>query len=416
MKKFYNNLSISKKLMFTYFIFIILLLMISGVSYLALSRQKDSVENICKIRLKAWLRSAEIINKADKTYCNIFKVLSWKTAGYPQEKIDQLSKDQMLAADEIIETVKGIIDAGNIVQEEKKFYKNSLNNLVKLKNILKETLEMMGQGIGVASKYLMNAEDRFILLHKELNQLVKYEKKLMDKDYNYAMSGFNTAKVTAFVLGIFAILIYIIVYFYARREISSRLINFQKVIVRIMKTKDLSKKKIVLNEVILHNDEIGRIAIEFSHLIDILRELLIRLQNSGTTISSSSQELTDASDSLSESAIKENNMVSNIREIMEVVKHRHEFRISTLVAKSLVYTVDDGDSLQNFKDSAKFLNSTPQQVLFGFVIKHITAVKDIVRSGKKPGDRWISEYLGDIHNYLDLMECLWAEEDNNDDG
>ena len=106
----------------------------------------------------------------------------------------------------------------------------------------------------------------------------------------------------------------------------------------------------------------------------------------------------------------------NIGEIMKIVNRRHELRISALAAKSSIYAVDNEDNLQNFKDAAKFLGSTPQQVLFGFVTKHIIAVKDVVRSGRRPEDRWIGEYLGDMHNYLDLMECLWAEEDNNNDG
>lgn len=44
------------------------------------------------------------------------------------------------------------------------------------------------------------------------------------------------------------------------------------------------------------------------------------------------------------------------------------------------------------------------------VSKHIIAVRDKICSGQVPTRSWITDYLGDIHNYLYLLEAVWQEQ------
>ena len=53
--------------------------------------------------------------------------------------------------------------------------------------------------------------------------------------------------------------------------------------------------------------------------------------------------------------------------------------------------------------------TTPQSALWSMVSKHIIAVRDMILSGKVPSEKWIEEYLGDIHNYMFLLEAIWRE-------
>ena len=96
--------------------------------------------------------------------------------------------------------------------------------------------------------------------------------------------------------------------------------------------------------------------------------------------------------------------------ILKISAERFEKRTAVMCKKSEVYSVGGKDKLRNFKDAAFLLDCTAEEALLGFVTKHIIALKDVIQSGKIPDNKWIDEYLGDIHNYMDLLECLWEEE------
>ena len=96
--------------------------------------------------------------------------------------------------------------------------------------------------------------------------------------------------------------------------------------------------------------------------------------------------------------------------ILKISADRFAERTTLMCKKSKVYSVGGKDKLRTFKDAAYLLDRTAEEILLGFVTKHIIALKDVVLSRKIPDDKWIGEYLGDIHNYMDLLECLWKEE------
>lgn len=100
----------------------------------------------------------------------------------------------------------------------------------------------------------------------------------------------------------------------------------------------------------------------------------------------------------------------NSRELLKIVRVRHHERIQTLEKKGSIYSKPT-DRLENFRDSALLNNQRPQQALWGMVTKHIIAVKKAVQSGEVPSHKWRAEYLGDIHNFLDLLEAIWVEEE-----
>lgn len=81
---------------------------------------------------------------------------------------------------------------------------------------------------------------------------------------------------------------------------------------------------------------------------------------------------------------------------------------TTLNAKGKIYSTEN-DRLGNFKSTGRMNDCTPADALWGMVSKHITAVKDQVKSGKIPTQEWMDEYLGDIQNYMILLEAIWGE-------
>ena len=72
----------------------------------------------------------------------------------------------------------------------------------------------------------------------------------------------------------------------------------------------------------------------------------------------------------------------------------------------------DFDRLQNFKNAADMTGFTPEQCLFGFVVKHIISLQDYVRKvgDDNPSEEQLLEKTGDVAIYLlPLLRGLFVD-------
>lgn len=73
-----------------------------------------------------------------------------------------------------------------------------------------------------------------------------------------------------------------------------------------------------------------------------------------------------------------------------------------LIKKAGEYNLEE-DRLGFFKRAAGLAQITPEQALYGFLLKHIVSVSDMITSGKDyPKDLWL-EKITDVENYLILL-------------
>lgn len=76
-----------------------------------------------------------------------------------------------------------------------------------------------------------------------------------------------------------------------------------------------------------------------------------------------------------------------------------------LVKKAAEYNLDT-DRMSAFKHAAALSKETPEQALFGFMLKHIISITDMINSGKTyPEELW-NKKITDICNYLILLQGL----------
>lgn len=78
----------------------------------------------------------------------------------------------------------------------------------------------------------------------------------------------------------------------------------------------------------------------------------------------------------------------------------------TLIVKAKQYA-SANDHLYNFGEGAKFLQTTPEICLLGYLTKHLVSVADLCRnaSSKQSLETW-QEKIGDAINYLILLEAM----------
>ena len=90
----------------------------------------------------------------------------------------------------------------------------------------------------------------------------------------------------------------------------------------------------------------------------------------------------------------------------KIVEARLEAIKETLASKGQEYSTDV-DKLHNFNVGSKVNNESREQVIWGFATKHLVSVLDIIRDtkeGKYPTNERIDEKIGDLINYLILLE------------
>lgn len=91
-----------------------------------------------------------------------------------------------------------------------------------------------------------------------------------------------------------------------------------------------------------------------------------------------------------------------------ILNQRMEKMGKVLGSKAKEYAGDD-DRLHNFKRAAAMQGCTPEQALWGMMVKHIISVQDMVQSGEPQDAAMVDEKIGDLINYAVLLEALWKE-------
>jgi len=68
-----------------------------------------------------------------------------------------------------------------------------------------------------------------------------------------------------------------------------------------------------------------------------------------------------------------------------------------------------GDRLHNFKTAAALLQTTQAKALWGIAAKHLVSVADLVEGRLPPTEYFVNEKIGDLINYLILLEAVLLE-------
>ena len=92
-------------------------------------------------------------------------------------------------------------------------------------------------------------------------------------------------------------------------------------------------------------------------------------------------------------------------EFNKIVEDQLEAIRRVLVKKADEYNLEE-DRLGFFKRAAAFADETPEQALYGFLLKHLQSITDMVQSGKVYPEFLWNEKITDTMNYLVLLRGL----------
>lgn len=118
------------------------------------------------------------------------------------------------------------------------------------------------------------------------------------------------------------------------------------------------------------------------------------------------------------------NIVNNVRNKSKInerfndcIDNRLNDCKKLLLVKSLEYRRND-NPYHNFNVGAKFTGESSEKVLYGFLLKHLISLQDIVNDvneSKLPSKEIIAAKVSDIINYMLILEALIEERRNNND-
>jgi hypothetical protein len=90
----------------------------------------------------------------------------------------------------------------------------------------------------------------------------------------------------------------------------------------------------------------------------------------------------------------------------KILKRRIELIKKTLIGKHKEYALND-DFLLNFSTGARLDDSTPEQILWGYMLKQYVSVRKIVKNPNTVyPQELIDEKIGDVICYLVLLEAI----------
>ena len=95
----------------------------------------------------------------------------------------------------------------------------------------------------------------------------------------------------------------------------------------------------------------------------------------------------------------------NSEEFRKLLEELDGNSVKTLAEKNARYA-KNGDCLHNFRSGAEIAGGTPAQACWGYVTKHLTALRDMVDSDDFSNRNDFLEKCQDTINYIRFLWCL----------
>lgn len=95
----------------------------------------------------------------------------------------------------------------------------------------------------------------------------------------------------------------------------------------------------------------------------------------------------------------------------EHIKHIKNYSMDVLIAKNGNYSKGDTDALHNFVAGADIAGCTPAQAAWGYVTKHLVALRDKIQRNDFSNIDDLEEKCCDIINYVAIIYAIGVEEE-----
>ncbi len=199
-RQFFKDMKLSQKMLVSPMVVIIFLLVLGWVSYRGLISQKEAMEDVYQNRLQKYQINAGLANDLATIHTNLYKLISWANANYEEKKIQSLGQEQIQALAKAVQIVGQGRASNNLTQEEKLLYENLGRQLSEYQKVALSAIDLATSDLNMATMYMGNADDKYQVLYKTLQDLLALENKLSHDGYNSSMASYAAALRVFFII------------------------------------------------------------------------------------------------------------------------------------------------------------------------------------------------------------------------
>ncbi|MGB9697824.1 MAG: methyl-accepting chemotaxis protein [Thermodesulfobacteriota bacterium] len=249
-----KDMKLSKKLLISPMVVIVFLILLGWVSYRGLISQKEAMEDVFQNRFKNYQISAALVNDLATMHSNLYKLISWANANYEEKKIQSLGKEQINMLEKAARGVSEVQSKNELAREEKVLLGTIGTQLAEYKKVALSAIDLATSDLNMATMYMGNADDKYQVLYKTLQELLALENKLSQESYISSMASYSTAVRMFFIIMGISLIISIGISLLTARKITHPLHQAMKVIHQIAEG-DLTRELKVESR-----DEVGELA------------------------------------------------------------------------------------------------------------------------------------------------------------
>lgn len=291
----FKKLSISQKIFAVTSVIFAFLLILSVYAFQALNHQKNVTKSLYFEDLKRFRDISSFQINIKEIQENVFRELNWYQAGYDDKMIDSIAK--------VINTLR--TDASSKLL-------NLINNSVEFKddmvkvdsiystyqNWLGKVQEMASTDPNIALIYMGNADNIFIILSNEINEIHSLIEKGVEDSYKASLDNFILTRNIFIVIIVVSVTLSLLLTFI----FSSQLIKSFKEVVNFLK--DMAQGNWDLRNRIESKsyDELGQVANWVDNFINKLQDIVKVISDQTNMVFASSESLISSSNIMTTSS------------------------------------------------------------------------------------------------------------------
>lgn len=280
-----SRLRLGPKLLLAPAVGLLLMILLSGTSYLALVQQNRSLENIVQQRAARMKAASDLVAGANRAHTQIYQLLSWVNASFSAPRLDALVQEiqrRHTAIDRQFFLLQAATDAGGA---ERRFVDQSLAAHGRYVQAINDVIEISMNDHSIAANAMMKAERAFDLVALRLGDLARLEQQLSERAYRNAAHQFRLFSTLLPVVLALSIGLSLLVTMAVRNALLTEVREIGAA------AQDLGRGNLTVKERAYGNDEIGETARALDASIRHLNSTLSTILASAQSIDAASRDM-----------------------------------------------------------------------------------------------------------------------------